>query len=286
MPGLQSRSRQCHYKLLLQALRLRTHLGCFESSLSRTCGCTSIMHCCSHLGLRTGASHSRRSWNRTGWELFVRRAEPGLVPLISKGTVDIRGLRAVGSDAADYVAPSDRYAVVPQASGQNGSVAVPQVCCALVPLRRLCPDPSNPFPFVVYAITLSHSSRRTCCRLVARPVCAATSNLAAPSPLIACACYLSDQDARVSLCLPPYTQSRYQSRGQLCVGQDVQSNILSPKSDLSSCRRQNRSGKRLRAERRIRVLNANAHAAMVVAVSGCIIQLAISLCPQSVVMIS
>ena len=58
---------------------------------------------------------------------LARRSEPRLVPLISKGTVDLRVLRPVGSDAADYVAPSDRYAVVPQASGQNGSVAVPQV---------------------------------------------------------------------------------------------------------------------------------------------------------------
>jgi hypothetical protein len=77
-----------------------------------------------------------------------------MVPLISKGTVDIRVLRAVGSDAADYVAPSDRYAVVPQASGQNGSVAVPQVCCAVGSvLRSGFPDlhTNETYPSVMYA---------------------------------------------------------------------------------------------------------------------------------------
>jgi len=55
------------------------------------------------------------------------------VSLVSKGSVDLKALRLVGSEleAAAYVAPSDRYAVVPQASGQNGSAAVPQVCLTL-----------------------------------------------------------------------------------------------------------------------------------------------------------
>jgi len=58
------------------------------------------------------------------------RAEPRQLSLVSKGSVDLKALRLVGSEleAAAYVAPSDRYAVVPQASGQNGSAAVPQVC--------------------------------------------------------------------------------------------------------------------------------------------------------------
>ena len=63
----------------------------------------------------------------------ARRAEPRQLSLISKGGVDLKALRLVGSEleAAAYVAPSDRYAVVPQASGQNGSAAVPQVCLLL-----------------------------------------------------------------------------------------------------------------------------------------------------------
>ena len=57
----------------------------------------------------------------------VRRCEPKLLPLISKGTVDLAALSSARVQATDYVAPADRYAVVPGAQPSADGNEVPQV---------------------------------------------------------------------------------------------------------------------------------------------------------------
>lgn len=47
--------------------------------------------------------------------------------VISKGTVDVAALKSASVEATDYVAPADRYAVVPGAAPNADSAEVPQM---------------------------------------------------------------------------------------------------------------------------------------------------------------
>ena len=71
------------------------------------------------------------------WHAPGHRHEPKLLPLLSKGTVDVGALFSARAQTADYVAPADRYAVVPQAEPPASSAEVPQV----LTVRTVSPKP-------------------------------------------------------------------------------------------------------------------------------------------------